>query len=187
MVPNSDMTRTEISGAFARSTSRPPVTAVTANGNPAHRDRHVLGHVHVDVAQGDEHGQRCSPALDLGLTQVEVDVAEGTTGDRPAPEPQPSALDHVGDQRAGEAGGATPRPPYRQLLGRRQSGANPVEISLTDGCVRLVHSLGELLEGEPPGEQVVLQPRHRLLPIGVGDPLVHARHGPRGAATVTGA
>src|SRR5580693_7177242 len=115
MVPNSDMTRTEISGAFARSTSRPPVTAVTA------------------------------------------------------------------------AGGATPRPPYRQLLGRRQSGANPVEISLTDGCVRLVHSLGELLEGEPPGEQVVLQPRHRLVPIGVGDPLVHARHGPRGAATVTGA
>jgi hypothetical protein len=49
---------------------------VATEGQPADSHVDVLGDVNVDVAEADEYGQEGPTAVDLGLAQIEIEVAE---------------------------------------------------------------------------------------------------------------
>ena len=128
---------------------------MTPQDDSADRDVDVLRHVNVDVAKADHYGHRGSLAVYFGLTQVEINIAERSTGDRPAPEFDPSALDHLAQQHARETGGATLRSDCRRLLRGREAEPKPVKIRLNSGRISLVNPLRELLQRKPPGQQVI--------------------------------
>jgi hypothetical protein len=124
-------------------------------------------HVHVDVAKANQYRQRGSLTIYFGLAQVEINIAERSTGDRPAPEFDSSALDHFAKQGTRETGSATLRSDHGQLPRGREAEAKPLKVRSNSGRISLVDPLRELLERKPPGQQVIPQPRHRLVALGI--------------------
>src|SRR5690242_5554754 len=140
---------------------------MTPHGESTHSDIYILRDVHVDVAKANKHRQRGSHAMYVGLAKIEIYIAECSHGDRPAAEFDPSTFDDFAQQGAGEMGGAALRRDRRQPPAGREPELNLLKICLNSGRMNLVNSLGELLEREPPGQQVVPQPRHRLVALGI--------------------
>ena len=140
---------------------------MTPDADPAHRDADVLRHVYVDVAEQGEHRQRGSLTTYFGLAQIEIDITEHPARDRPALEVDPPALEHIAKQPDCEPCGATPRSGRRWFVTGGEADPQPLKVCLNSGRVSLVDPFRELLEREPPGQQLVPEPRHRLVALGI--------------------
>ncbi len=125
-----------------------PVPSMAAEGQARDGGVDVLRHVHVDVAEEHDYRHRGFLPMDLRLSQIEIDIAQRTTGDCPAPELEPSPLDDVGEEPSCETRGVTPRSAGRGFTDRWQSGANPLEIRSDPSSISLLDPLRELLQGE---------------------------------------
>ncbi len=146
-----------------------PLPAATEEGDSTNVDADALQYIDVDVAERSQNGHGRRRSVDLGFSQIEVDVCEDADGDRPPPQPEPPAPHDTAEERRGDTGGAAR--PNRLSWNVREALPGTDQLLSDPGLVGDFDSLGELLERQPPREEMVSQRDHRLLALGVRNPI----------------
>src|SRR5581483_10875992 len=145
-----------------------PFGAVPEDGDAADVRVDVLGDVDVDVAEEREHMHGRHRSVDPRVAQVEIYVGEDAERERVLAKAQPTAADDVREHPGGDAGRLARR------AGRGRSGgqvlAETHELLAGARLVGGADPLAELLERQPPGEQVVAELGDCLLTLRVGCP-----------------
>ncbi len=68
-----------------------PVPAVAEDGKSADGDGDAFRHVEIDVPERRQNRHRGPALIDAGVTQIEVEISEGTGGQGPSAQPEPTA------------------------------------------------------------------------------------------------
>jgi hypothetical protein len=124
--------------------ARAAVASITpATEDPEASNHHVdaFRYIDVRVAKRDGDGDPTLRRIELGLTQIKVQIRRGAGGDRPPAQPQLAAFDDTAKDGRGQSS--------RLLLGESSSSATR--------AAEAISTLGTLLQGQSSSQQVLAQ------------------------------